>query len=245
MRVRVGVLDPPAGLHQRLRSVPHTPTRTGLHHHCAFALTHAHTHTRMRAPQESINLWWINEALGSLGLSPLPTTPSNPISEAVFNFVIAWAALFLPAILTDGPSQKVERKVRPCCAVRCVAHARPQLARVLPAQCAVCGTASWRASLALLHECFALALLPLFAGPVVCGHRVLDQRVLHPLHGAARPARAAGASSSTSSSSGRGWQQQQQQQQCRGAAATQGGCARKPAVAGVGACSRRVWRWHG
>lgn len=63
------------------------------------------------ALQESINIWWINEALANLGLSPIPVGPCNPVSEAVFNFVLAWAGLFLPVILTDGPSQKVEKKV--------------------------------------------------------------------------------------------------------------------------------------
>lgn len=61
--------------------------------------------------QESINIWWINEALSNLGLSPIPNSPCNPVSEAVFNFVLAWAGMFLPVILTDGPSQKVEKKV--------------------------------------------------------------------------------------------------------------------------------------
>ena len=65
--------------------------------------------------QESINIFWINEALVGLGLSPIPSTPCNPVSEAVFNFVLAWAGMFLPVILTDGPSQKVEKKVGGCC----------------------------------------------------------------------------------------------------------------------------------
>lgn len=63
------------------------------------------------SPQESINIWWINEALGNLGLSPITSTPCNPVSEAVFNFVLAWAALFLPVLLTDGQAQKVNNKV--------------------------------------------------------------------------------------------------------------------------------------
>jgi hypothetical protein len=64
------------------------------------------------SPQESINIWWINDALRSIGLSPLVSTPCNPVSEAVFNFVLAWAGMFLPVLLTDGASQKVEKKVR-------------------------------------------------------------------------------------------------------------------------------------
>jgi hypothetical protein len=66
--------------------------------------------------QESINIWWINDALVAAGLSPFHSTPCHPVSEATFNFVLAWAALFLPVLLTDGPSQKVQNKVR---AARC------------------------------------------------------------------------------------------------------------------------------
>ncbi len=62
--------------------------------------------------QESINIWWINDALTALNLSFIPHMPSPPVSEAVFNFVLAWALMFLPVILTDGPSNKVEKKVR-------------------------------------------------------------------------------------------------------------------------------------
>jgi hypothetical protein len=62
--------------------------------------------------QESINLWWINDALTSLNLSFIPNVPSPPVSEAVFNFVLGWCLMFLPVMLTDGPSEKVDKKVR-------------------------------------------------------------------------------------------------------------------------------------
>jgi hypothetical protein len=62
--------------------------------------------------QESINLWWINDALTALNLSFIPNVPCPPVSEAVFNFVLGWCLMFLPVMLTDGPSQKVEKKVR-------------------------------------------------------------------------------------------------------------------------------------
>ncbi|WIA22631.1 hypothetical protein OEZ86_009610 [Tetradesmus obliquus] len=60
--------------------------------------------------QESINLWWINDSLTALGLSFIPNVPCPPVSEAVFNFVLGWCLMFLPVMLTDGPSQKVEKK---------------------------------------------------------------------------------------------------------------------------------------
>eukprot|EP00775_Hariotina_reticulata_P009058 gene9058-9229_t len=61
-------------------------------------------------PEESINIWWINDLLTSAHLSFIQHVPSPPVSEALFNFVLAWALLFLPVIITDGPSQKVQNK---------------------------------------------------------------------------------------------------------------------------------------
>jgi hypothetical protein len=31
----------------------------------------------------------------------------------VFNFVLGWCLMFLPVMLTDGPSEKIDKKVRP------------------------------------------------------------------------------------------------------------------------------------
>ncbi|MEW5301554.1 MAG: hypothetical protein WDW36_004407 [Sanguina aurantia] len=56
---------------------------------------------------ESINLFWINSALSSQGLSFIPDVVNPPVSEACFNFVTAWGLLFLPVLLTDGQSRKV------------------------------------------------------------------------------------------------------------------------------------------
>jgi hypothetical protein len=66
---------------------------------------------------ESLNLWWINEVLTNLNLSFIPLVKSPPVSEALFNFVLAWAFMFMPAIFTDGPSQKIKNKVRVLAAV--------------------------------------------------------------------------------------------------------------------------------
>lgn len=57
------------------------------------------------------NLWWINEGLTALHLSFVPLTPSPPVSEALFNFVIAYCVCFLPLIFSDPKAQKIGNKV--------------------------------------------------------------------------------------------------------------------------------------
>ncbi len=65
--------------------------------------------------QESLNLWWINDALTAAGIGIVHTRPCHPVSEALFNFVVAWAMLLVPVMLTDGAAQKVKNKVRCYC----------------------------------------------------------------------------------------------------------------------------------
>lgn len=60
---------------------------------------------------ESLNIYWINEALTNLGVGLVPLVKSPPVSEGLFNFVLLWALMFAPVIFTDGPSQKVKNKV--------------------------------------------------------------------------------------------------------------------------------------
>ena len=43
-----------------------------------------------------------SEALRGLHLSPIPSVAHHPVSEAVFNFVVAWATMFAPVILSDA-----------------------------------------------------------------------------------------------------------------------------------------------
>ncbi|KAI8473351.1 MAG: hypothetical protein J3K34DRAFT_519018 [Monoraphidium minutum] len=66
---------------------------------------------------ESVNIFWINETLRNLNLSPIPVVPHHPVSEAVFNFVIAWAVMFIPVILSDAASKKVSNKAAWCTAI--------------------------------------------------------------------------------------------------------------------------------
>ena len=51
--------------------------------------------------QSSLNFFYVNPVLHALHLSPLPDPARPPPSEALFNFVNAWSALFLPALLAD------------------------------------------------------------------------------------------------------------------------------------------------
>eukprot|EP00892_Ulva_mutabilis_P002655 jgi/Ulvmu1/12390/UM009_0036.1 len=59
---------------------------------------------------ESLNFFYVNIALASANLTPIPSIAEHPVSEAVFNFVNAWGMMFLPVILTEARSQKVSRK---------------------------------------------------------------------------------------------------------------------------------------
>jgi len=53
---------------------------------------------------ESLNFFFVNPALHSVGISFLPDPARPPPSEALFNFVNAWSLLFLPAMLADRRS---------------------------------------------------------------------------------------------------------------------------------------------
>ncbi|KAG2435174.1 hypothetical protein HXX76_007258 [Chlamydomonas incerta] len=56
---------------------------------------------------ESLNFFYINIGLAAAGLSPVPSVPCPPVSEALFNFVNAWSLMALPYMLADGPSKKL------------------------------------------------------------------------------------------------------------------------------------------
>ncbi|PNW86487.1 hypothetical protein CHLRE_02g088500v5 [Chlamydomonas reinhardtii] len=56
---------------------------------------------------ESLNFFYINIGLAAAGLSPVPSVPSPPVSEALFNFVNAWSLMALPYMLADGASKKL------------------------------------------------------------------------------------------------------------------------------------------
>uniref|UniRef100_A0A7S3VQV0 SnoaL-like domain-containing protein n=1 Tax=Dunaliella tertiolecta TaxID=3047 RepID=A0A7S3VQV0_DUNTE len=59
---------------------------------------------------ESLNFFYVNIGLNAAGLSLIPDFPENPVSEALFNFIAAWGVLFLPVILTEKKSAKVQNK---------------------------------------------------------------------------------------------------------------------------------------
>ncbi|GBF87696.1 polyketide cyclase [Raphidocelis subcapitata] len=66
---------------------------------------------------ESVNIFWINELLSNLHLSPIPVVPHHPVSEAIFNFVIAWSVMFVPVIWTDAAAKKISNKAAWCTAI--------------------------------------------------------------------------------------------------------------------------------
>lgn len=67
--------------------------------------------TLLELLHESLNFFYVNIALAAANLTPIPSVPEHPVSEAVFNFVNAWGMMFLPVILTEARSRKVPRKL--------------------------------------------------------------------------------------------------------------------------------------
>lgn len=60
---------------------------------------------------ESLNFFYVNIGLTAAGLSFVPSVACPPVSEAVFNIMNAWGLMFLPVLLTDPASNKVDNKV--------------------------------------------------------------------------------------------------------------------------------------
>ncbi len=58
----------------------------------------------------SLNFFYVNIGLDAVGLTPVPSVASNPVYEALFNFINAWSLMSLPVILSDGRSSKVANK---------------------------------------------------------------------------------------------------------------------------------------
>ena len=61
-------------------------------------------------PFFSLNFFYVNPILHALHLSPFPDPARPPPSEALFNFVNAWSALFLPVMLADRRAAPLGRK---------------------------------------------------------------------------------------------------------------------------------------
>jgi ketosteroid isomerase-like protein len=59
---------------------------------------------------ESLNFFYVNIALNSAGLSPVPCIAEHPVSEALFNFVNAWSMMMLPVMVMDKKGEAVENK---------------------------------------------------------------------------------------------------------------------------------------
>ena len=61
---------------------------------------------------ESLNIFYINTAQSAVGLDLFPSFAEHPVDEAVFNFVAAWGLLFLPVMLADSRSQKMQPQTK-------------------------------------------------------------------------------------------------------------------------------------
>mmetsp|Transcript_14205 Transcript_14205/g.30781 ORF Transcript_14205/g.30781 Transcript_14205/m.30781 type:complete len:484 (+) Transcript_14205:63-1514(+) len=59
----------------------------------------------------SLNFFYINIGLNAVGVDMVPSIPSHPVYEALFNFMNAWSLMTLPLILTDGKCDKVNNKL--------------------------------------------------------------------------------------------------------------------------------------
>lgn len=59
---------------------------------------------------ESLNFFYVNIAMNSLGVSPVPSVACPPVSEALFNFTLAFALLFIPVLAADPRCRKISNK---------------------------------------------------------------------------------------------------------------------------------------
>ena len=57
----------------------------------------------------SKNLYFIGDIFKSFGIDPLKITHYNPVWESLFNFVVLWALIFLPYMLVDEKSRKMNK----------------------------------------------------------------------------------------------------------------------------------------
>ena len=58
----------------------------------------------------SLNYFYVNIGLSNLGLTFVPSVPSHPVYEGLFNFINAWSLMFVPLILSDKRSRDVKFK---------------------------------------------------------------------------------------------------------------------------------------
>ena len=85
---------------------------------------------------ESLNFFYINNALAAVGANFAPCVAEHPVSEALVQLVNAWGLLFVPLLLDDPRLRDTEQLALRCAAVVPLAnlafipllarHARPQ-----------------------------------------------------------------------------------------------------------------------
>lgn len=66
--------------------------------------------TLARVMHESFNFFYVNIALGSVDMNPVPNIAEHPVDEALFNFVNAWSLMMWPVWLADPRGKRVGQK---------------------------------------------------------------------------------------------------------------------------------------
>lgn len=59
----------------------------------------------------STNIYFLGDVLKRIGIEPVKVTHYNPVWESLFNIVILWSLIFLPYILADEKSRKMNKIV--------------------------------------------------------------------------------------------------------------------------------------
>lgn len=59
---------------------------------------------------ESMNLFYVNIWLDSMHLTPIPSIAEHPVMESIFNTIMAWSLMLLPAIMADKRSSQVSQR---------------------------------------------------------------------------------------------------------------------------------------
>ena len=68
------------------------------------------TEALLEIGHESLNLFYLNIWLDSLGVTPIPSIAEHPVAESIFNIIMGWSVMLLPAILADRRSEEVPQR---------------------------------------------------------------------------------------------------------------------------------------
>ena len=71
---------------------------------------HADTAALAEIVHESGNLFYLNIFLDSMHLTPIPSVAEHPVAESLFNIIMSWSVMLLPAMLADERSKQVPKR---------------------------------------------------------------------------------------------------------------------------------------